>query len=458
MKRLFAGYIAGLCVATSASWLRVALTGTLFIDTLRWPFAASSLLLGLGLALSSACAWKLAEAAPQKKSTLRWAVAGQLACVFAAPLTSADFYQFVAYGLMDAAGKNPLAYGPAVLGQSPIVHMVSERWLSQPSVYGPVLLALFRSAALVADQSFLGTAILLKLAIAVATSLCCVLVARIADERSTALFALSPLVAWELSAQGHSDGVLVFLLIVFVWAATTERESLATFTAVLAALGKLTMAPLLALYLLFLFKRRPLRSLALGAGALVLAVVLSVPYAKDFPGIGPFLTAVKGTRSHSAGDLLAFILAPLGPHAQEAAVRASFVVCLLACAVVFTAVTFRARTVHELLRGCLVFFLVWDVTVPLFQTWYICWLFPLALLDPDRRWLRLVALFAIFSVVQWMVQLDPLSSVVIDAWVVVHAARLLRSAPDQRSEHEIAERHPPMRAGKQPGQLPSGVE
>lgn len=431
MKRLFAGYIAGLCVATSASWLRVALTKTLFIDTLHWPFAAASLVLGVGLALSSVCAWKLAEAAPPASITARWALAGQLAAVFAAPLTSADFYQFVAYGLMDAAGKNPLAYGPSVLGDSPIVHMVSERWLAQPSVYGPLFLALFRTAAVVADQSFLGTAILLKLLIAGVTGLSCLLVARLAGERKTALFALSPLVAWELSGQGHTDAMLVFLLVVFGWAATTGRESLATMVAVFAVLGKLTMAPVLALYLLFLLKQRPLRAIVLGAGALAVAVVCSVPYAKDFPGIGPFLTAVKGTRSHSVGDLLAFALTPFGAHVQEAAVRATFVLCLLACAVVFTAVTIRARTVHELLRGCLLFFLVWDLTVPLFQPWYISWLFPLALFDPDRRWLRLVALFGIFSVVQWIVQLDPLSSVVIDGWVLVHAARLLRSAPAQ---------------------------
>jgi hypothetical protein len=440
VKRLFAGYIAGFVVATSASWLRVLLAGTLFIDTLRWPFAVSSLVLGAGLALSSVCAWKLAEAAPPSGTTLRWAVLAQVVMLFAAPLTSADFYQYVAYGLMDAAGKNPLAYGPAVLGESPIVHLVSQRWLSQPSVYGPVLLLLFKGVAFATGESFLGTAIVLKLAMAGLTVLCCALVATVSSARVTALFALSPLLAWELSGQAHSDAVLLFLLLVFVWAATNGRETLAAAAAVVATLGKVTMAPVLALYLLFLFKRRPLRAVALGAGGLALTIVLSIPYATDFPGVGPFLTAVRGTRSHSLADLLAFVLAPIGPQAQEIAVRASFLVCMAACAVVSTAVTWRARTAHELVRGCLVFFLVWDVTVPLFQPWYIAWLFPLALVDPDHRWLRLVALFGIFSVVQWMVQLDPLSSVVIDGWVVYRMVQLLRSpeadvvpAPAQRA-------------------------
>jgi hypothetical protein len=126
--------------------------------------------------------------------------------------------------------------------------------------------------------------------------------------------------------------------------------------------------------------------------------------------------------------------------------------------VVFTTVTIRARSVHELLRGCLVFFLVWDVTVPLFQTWYISWLFPLALVDPDRRWLRLVALFGIFSVVQWIVQLDPLSSVAIDVWVVFRAAKLLGSAPPERGEDQVSERHAPMGARQEPRQLPGQFE
>jgi hypothetical protein len=432
-RRLAAGYTAGLAVALAASWLRVAFAGTLRIDTARWPFWVCCLPLGVGLAIASVCSWKLvkASAGVPARTLLLWALPGQLILALAAPITSSDFYQFVAYGLLDAGGKNPLAFGPSALGSSPLLDLLSQKWLSQPSVYGPVILLLFRGAAVIGGMlgsPLWGTGIILKLLMVGFTFLSMALAAKWLrrDEAAFALFAFSPLVAWELSGQGHSDSVLLLTLICFVWAAVEEREWLATLAIALGALGKLTLAPILALYLLFLLRRKPLKAIACGAATVVLAGLLMLPYAKDFPGPGPFLSAVRGTRSHSLGDLLAIALSPLGHAAQEAAVKGTFFLCIGVSAVVFAAVVWRARTVQQLLLGCLVFMLAWDVTVPLFQSWYIAWLFPLALALSDKRWLRLVAIYGICSVLQWTVQADPLSTVAIDAWVVWQAVSLLR--------------------------------
>jgi hypothetical protein len=446
--RLVLGYTAGLAIAVAGSWLRVALSGTLRIETSHWTFAVSSLVLGCGLALAAVCGWKLVKASEglPARTLLRWAIPGHLVMALAAPITSTDFFQYLAYGFLDVAGKNPLAFGPTALGDNRVVHLLSDKWVAQPAVYGPVLLLLFRGVAFLGrfcGAPFWGSWICLKLLMGGCTLLATWLAARLlardgGKDGALAMFVFSPLVAWELTGQGHSDAVLLVFIVGFVWAALQERTWLATFAITGATLAKLTMAPLLAIYLLFVFRRRPLRAIAAGFGALALSILLGIPYIRNFAGVGPFLSAVRGTRSHSLGDLLALALAPMGPVVQDAAVRATFGLCLAACAVIFAATIARSRTVPEMLRGCLLFLLAWDLTVPLFQTWYIVWLFPLALVDADRRWLRLVAVYASVSVLQWAVQLDPLTTVAIDGWVVWQAARLLRTGEETLGEAELA--------------------
>ena len=439
LQRLALGNAAGLAIAAGASWLRVALAGSLRIDTAATAFWVSSLLLGAGLGLSGVCAWRLMQLAPgQPRRALLWlSMPGQLLMALAAPITSSDFYQYVAYGLLQAAGKNPLAFGPDALGPTPLLALVPQRWLTQPSVYGPVMLAVFRATAFLGElvgSPLWGTAVAMKLAMTACTVFAIGLAARMLSSRpgpqhdaGLAAFAFSPLLAWELTGQGHSDAVVLVALVAFVWAATSERPLWATLAITAAALGKLTLLPILALYLLFLLRRGPVRAVAYGLAALALSAALMIPYVPGFPGFGPFLSAVRSTRSHSLGDLLAILVTPLGPAAQELAVRCSFLLCIGLCAAVFATVAVRARTVHQLIRGGLVFLIAWDMTVPLFQTWYISWLFPLALVDPDARWMRLVSLYGIWSVLQWIVPLDPVTTVALDGWVVWQTVRLLRN-------------------------------
>lgn len=443
--RLAAGFALGLSIATAASWLRVLLTGSLRIETASWQFAICSALLGLGLGLAAVCSWRLwQDAAGLPRSAIFWlAVPGHLVLALAVPLTSSDFFQYLAYGQLQLAGHNPLAVGPTALGQSPILSLVSARWASQPSVYGPLLLLLFRGAAsagsLLGGQIW-GNGIVLKLAMVASALATLRVAARFLEfhrpgpggHRSLVLIAFSPLLAWEISGQGHTDGLLALLLMLFVLAASSGRELAAVLALAAGTWMKVTISPILALYLLFLLRTIGLRAVAYGFVALFLGVALMVPYLNGFPGLGPLLSVVQGTRSHSLGDLIAMMLTPLGPGVQALVVRISYFVCMAVCAVIFGVTALRARTLDHLFRGCLLFFLVWDLTVPLFQPWYATWLLPFAIADRDPAWQRVIALFCIWSVVQWAVSLDPVTSVLIDAGVIWSAARLLRghATPD----------------------------
>ena len=439
-RRLAAGSALGLSIATAASWLRVLLAGSLRIETASWQFVTCSLVLGVGLALAAVCGWRLARDAPglPRAAILRWAIPGHLALLLAVPITSSDFFQYLAYGQLQLGGQNPLAVGPTALGDSPLLGLVSARWAAQPSVYGPLLLLLFRGAAWAGSHlggPVWGNGAVLKAAMVGSALATLWVAARFLalhrpgpdGDRSLALIAFSPLLAWEISGQGHTDGLLALWLMLFVLAASSGRELWAVLALAAGTWMKVTIAPILALYLLFLLRTRGLRAVGYGLSALLLGAVLFLPYLDGFPGLGPLLSAVQGTHSHSLGDLVAQLVTPLGPAAQALVIRVSFLVCMAACAVVFGLTALRARTLDQLLRGCLLFFLAWDLTVPLFQPWYTTWLLPLAIADRDPRWQRLIALFCTLSVLQWAAPLDPVTSVAIDGWVVWEAARLLRS-------------------------------
>jgi hypothetical protein len=439
-KRLALGAALGLAIGASASWLRVLLAGSFRIDTARASFVISSLVLGLGLALASVCSLRLIDLASslRRSSLLRSAIPVQLAAALAVPLTSSDFFQYLAYGLLQLHGKNPLAVGPDALGQGPLVGLVAQRWISQPSVYGPVLDLLFLVSAWVGalfGAPLLGTAIALKLLMlssglattALAARFLCAHQPGPTGSRALAMVAFSPLLAWEIAGQGHVDGVMALSMMLFVWAATERREMAATLWLSLGALAKLSFAPILALYLLFLLRSRGPRVAALcGSAAAAMGALLMLPYLRGFVGLTPVLNVARGTHSHSLGDLLALAVTALGPAAQDSAVRATFILCIVCCTVAFGTTALFAKTLRQLLRGSLVFLLAWDMTVPLFQPWYIVWLYPLAIADHEPGWHRLVCLYGIWSVLQWAVQLDPLTTVAIDAWVVWTAARLLR--------------------------------
>lgn len=443
IDKLALGFAAGGAIAVAASWLRMALAGSLRIETASLDFVLSSLVLGGGLALASFCAWRIVRDAPSfpRTSMLRAALLGQVVLGLALPITSTDFFQYLAYGELQLAGHNPLAAGPTALGTAPILDLVSPTWANQPSVYGPLLLLVFRGAAQVgawfASPVWIhGIALkLVMMASAMGTLLCAAGFLRVHrpasdGDRALAIIAFSPLLAWEISGQGHTDGFLTLALMLFVWSASAERALFAVLALTAGICVKVTLAPVLALYLLLLLRRRGMVAVAYGLLTLGGMGLLMLPYREGFPGLGPLVSAVRATHSHSFGDLAALMLAPLGRPAQEMALNISFVVNLVVCALVFGVTALRARTVPQVLRGTLLFYLAWDMTVPLFQPWYATWLLPLVIADQDPRWHRLVAIYTILCVLQWTAQIDAVTTVVLNLWVIWRAARLL--SPDDR--------------------------
>jgi hypothetical protein len=76
----------------------------------------------------------------------------------------------------------------------------------------------------------------------------------------------------------------------------------------------------------------------------------------------------------------------------------------------------------------LVILLAYCLTTPWFQPWYATWLLPLAAAERGSALRRLVGLYAVLTVVQWGLPLDPFSTVAVDLWAAVAWHRLARAS------------------------------
>jgi hypothetical protein len=422
--------LGALCFAGAAAvaLARFWLAGTLRVDQAPLPlWQQLSLGLALGLCLLGAGLSHLrALAAPALplRGLLAAALLLHLCAALALPLTSNDLFSNLAYGRLARAGFDPYLTGPDALpAADPFRALVGARWLETRSVYGPVVVLL---DSLCAGGDSVAAAVVKLKAASLALSLLTVLAAwglcrrRFSAEEAGPAFlfvACNPLCVWELSGQAHNDVLVVLALVCFAWAALEEREALAVLCLALGFYSKASVAPVLGLYLLLLLRRAPLRAVALGLAAGALGVLLLAPFWHGPATLaGPLEATVgsAGRHARSFADLLYWAAWPLGTRAQDAVMAA----CRLLGGALLAAFALRAalcvRTLVDVASGALGFFLLYDlIASPWFQPWYATWLLPLALLL-GREARGLVAGYTVWTVVQYALPIDPVSTVAIN--------------------------------------------
>jgi len=437
-----------MALAAAGTWLRFALKGTLFIDTHTWPFVASSAVAGAGLILAGVGSLRLARSAGRLswRALWWWTLAVHGVALAALALTSKDVFMNLAFGALKRAGLSPYAHAPVALGDVPLVKLLAPEWAKDRSPYGP----LFHPFAALADA--LGTAIgpplwgpffsfkaLLLAALLAALALAARHLRRTRPDEAAGIFAilaLGPVLAWEVTAQGHNDGLLFVALVAFLVAASAGREALAV-VALAAGVGiKYSVSPLLGLYLVLVARRSFARAAGLALlAALVLAAAIAPEWGsltmRSVPLVGGDVGGGVILHCHSLADLVCLVLEALAlPTASLAAYRILAASSAVLCAAVLLVTAWRARTLEQMARGYLVFLFTMYLTVPWFQPWYVAWALPFLIVEPDPQWRRFVALFAVITVAQWALPLDPVTNVVADAWAAWRILRLLRGADD----------------------------
>lgn len=456
MKRssvVLASCALSLLAASAATWARFGAEGSLLLVPQTLPNSLAQAMVGLALLWVGLVALRWFERTAEHSVTglARASLILQLCALPALALTSSDIFSNLAYAALSAAGENPCLVGPSALGKGPVLALVSPRWADTPSAYGPVLNLLGWLAGQLGrllDSPIWGAGAAYKLLMAAATSGAIGFAAKTAHALGTrvaaqglAVVALSPLLAWELTAQGHNDAVMVCTLCAFAWAAARGKDGLGALALGIGVLSKAGIAPLLLLWLVLMWRRAPRHALAWAAALVTLAVLAWAPFWagwKTLSGVGATAGADLERHTNSLQDLLNLFLTPVWPAVKAPLFRffqfASFAV--LGVGTLWAAV--KVRNAAELAHAGIVILLSYFLTTPWFQPWYASWLLPLCLLERDPRWQRLVARYAVISVVQYALPLDPYTTVLGNLWIAYQGWRLRRRAQGSVQELEPA--------------------
>ncbi len=262
--------------ALPATGLLILLTGATFaLAVLAQDRTLLVTLVAVALAGSGVLVllwWKMDV---ETKDVLILALVFRIAMFWLPPSLSDDAYRYVWDGIVQAHGVNPYEYRPndmrlERLHQEEVYSRLNSR--SFYSVYPPVSQYIFRLGSVFYGLTWQGSHYAIKAVLVLAELLALLMLSRLVTARSMMLYALNPLVLLETAGQGHTESLLILLLIIAIVALRSNKRITASI-----ALSAAVWVKLYPLFLLpFLWRRVGWR--ASGVGALALAL-LAMPFA-----------------------------------------------------------------------------------------------------------------------------------------------------------------------------------
>jgi hypothetical protein len=332
-------------------------------------------------------------------------LAANLALLWLYPIDAADIFDIDRGRITARYGGNPFYETPRAHAQDPFFQFVA--WPDYTSAYGPLWELMAAGAARLAGEDRLANVVAFKLLNLAFYFGCVGLIAAIllrhAPERAlqgVCLFAWNPLVIYETAANGHNDIVMVFFILLGIWAVLRGRFTWAALALLAGALIK--FIPLL---LLPVAVAVSLRALPTGRARLRYAVFTSLA--------AGLTTAVLFVPFWRGGDMLAFqrratlfttslpavaqagLQPALGVDASQKTV-AAVATLLIGAAVLYH--TWRAwRGIGWLApvqasAHILLFYLL--IACLWFQAWYALWPLALAALLPEGAVARTIVLLS----------------------------------------------------------------
>ncbi len=310
--------------------------------------------------------------------------------LLAPPLLSTDVFSYQAYARMgDIYGANPYLHGPHAIALDPLYPFIGAKWVTTPTVYGPLFTTL---SYLFAPISIAASTLAYKATAALASLLTVTLVWNTARLRgvdpvkAAALVGLNPLIVVYGVGGGHNDLLMLAAVVAGISLVLQHRDRLGAGSIVVAAGIKLTAGLFLPFALagagrsLSPSRRRDIVVGAATTGALVAALAFTM----FGSGTLHLLSTVRQVQSE--GDwhsIPGFIGSELGLGAVGHAVG-------LLLAAVFAGVS--CWLLRRVWRGELdwVDGVGWAtaallVTASSLLPWYVAWLIPLSALSRDRR-------------------------------------------------------------------------
>jgi hypothetical protein len=378
------------------------------------PVAQARFVLTLA-ALSAAyyLAWRVCRAGGRDAGSRRamWlALAGSLLAlnvlmVWLYPVGAADIFDNIARGRITAHyGGNPFYDVPRAYPRDLFRYYVAWPWAT--SAYGPLWELMAAATSRLAGESRLANVLAFKglglLFYAASAWLVARLLRARAPERAlqgVCLFAWNPLVIYETAGNGHNDIVLVFFVLLALWALDRRRYTAAVLALVAGALVKFIPIVLVPIVAAAAWRALPSRRrLGFAAATLGLSAALAAALTAPFWRGGDMLALERRSTLFTA-SLPAVAQVNLAPAlGVEASQRVVAGLALLATAAVVARQTWRAwrdpgwqapiRASAHVLLFYLLFTCLW------FQPWYALWPLALAALLPEGALARTIVLLS----------------------------------------------------------------
>jgi alpha-1,6-mannosyltransferase len=302
-------------------------------------------------------------------------------------------------------GANPYLNGPHVIALDPLYPFIGAKWVTTPTVYGPVFTGL---SYVLAPLSIAASALAYKAIAAVASLVTVTLVWNAARLRgvdpvkAAALVGLNPLIVVYGVGGGHNDLMMLALLVAGVSLVLQRRDRAGAGSIMVATGVKLTSGLLLPFAFagvgrsLWQGRRRHMLVGAAAAAAVVAALSFSVF------GAGPMhmLTTVRQVQGE--GDwhsIPGFIGTELGLGGVGHAVALVLTAIFLAVSCWLLRRVWRGEMDWIAAAG-------WSTAVLLVSAaallpWYVAWLIPLAALGRDRRlWQMAIVITGVVQAIQ----------------------------------------------------------
>ncbi len=328
-----------------------------------------------------------------------------LLVVLGPPLVSTDVFSYQAYARLGSVYVyNPYLNGPHAIALDHLYPYIGAKWVSTPSVYGPVFTAFSYLLATVSIAvsvfAYKGIAVVASLALVAVVWRC----ARLRDldpVRSVALVGLNPLLVLYGVGGGHNDLLMLLAMAGAIYAVLAGRHRSAGALTVVAIGVKLTAGLLLPFIVADdgRTRARERRDLLAGAGAGFVAVA-ALSFAVFGSGAFHLLATVRSGQSE--GDWKSIpgaISTRLGlvtvGHITSYVLAAAFVIV---SAWLVWRVWRRATDWIDAAAWSTIALLIASSSL---LPWYVAWMLPLVALARDRRlWVVAVVMTGIVQGIQ----------------------------------------------------------
>jgi len=325
-------------------------------------------------------------------------------------LNSTDFHQYLLQArILVHHGENPYLVPPNnfVSDWEFCQSICTGMWQQVTNMYGPWWFYFTLIPAVLANGFFLANYLLLKLMLVAVFLASAWLIYKILDQRKAQLkklglylFALSPLLIFEVAADGHNDIVLVFLIILHFYFLYKNRKIAALLVLTGACLIKFITLPMLGIYFIYLYKiggkNKNVKMAGLGLLVIMIFMLSFWPIWQGSATLNGLLfqSELKNIYQYSPGMIFSLLISKLIGHSDYSWLAKTITTFLYGF-------TFLALVIHLLrsdklkekyldisLWSILLFILLMPV---INRPWYLIWVLPFLLIKGRFNW------FLVFS-------------------------------------------------------------